>query len=98
MVMLRNLKSLGSRIISKKGSRVIPSPLLFAAGLSLVIGYTALHSSRAADLHRALSERSHMSNKTYTKPADEELRRKLSQMQYAEPQHNCTAPSFRNEF
>ena len=96
--MLRNLKSLGSRIISKKGSRVIPSPLLFAAGLSLVIGYTALHSSRAADLHRALSERSPMSNKTYTKPADEELRRKLSQMQYEVTQHNGTEPSFRNEF
>jgi len=88
--MLRKLKSFGSRFI--------PPPLLFAAGLSLVIGYTALHSSRAADLHRALSERSPMSTKTYKKPADDELRRKLSTMQYEVTQHSGTEPSFRNEF
>lgn len=88
--MLRKLKSLGSR--------VIPSPLLFAAGLSLVIGYTALHSSRAADLHRALSERPPMSTKTYKKPADTELRRTLTPMQYEVTQHSGTEPSFRNEY
>jgi len=88
--MLRKLKLLGSR--------VIPSPLLFAAGLSLVIGYTALHSSRAADLHRALSERPPMSTKTYKKPADAELRRALTPMQYEVTQHAGTEPSFRNEY
>jgi len=88
--MLRKLRSLGSR--------VIPSPLLFAAGLSLVIGYTALHSSRAADLHRALSERPPMSTRTYKKPADTELRRTLTPMQYEVTQHNGTEPSFRNEY
>ena len=86
------------RILKSLGSRVIRSPLLFAAGLSLVIGYTALHSSRAADLHRALSERSPMSTKTYKKPADPELRRTLTPMQYEVTQHNGTEPSFRNEF
>jgi peptide methionine sulfoxide reductase msrA/msrB len=90
MVMPRKLKSLVSR--------VVPSPLLFAAGLSLVIGYTAFHSSRAADLHRALSERPPMSTKTYKKPSDEELRRTLTPMQYEVTQHSGTEPSFRNEF
>jgi peptide methionine sulfoxide reductase msrA/msrB len=88
--MLRKLKLLGSK--------VIPSPLLFAAGLSLAIGYTALHSSRAADLHRALSERPPMSTKTYKKPADTELRRTLTPMQYEVTQHSGTEPSFRNEY
>jgi len=88
--MLRRLRLIGSRVIS--------SPLLFAAGLSLVIGYTALHSSRAADLHRKLSERSPMSTKTYKKPSDAELRRTLTPMQYEVTQHNGTEPSFRNEY
>lgn len=88
--MLRKLKSVGSRFV--------PSPLLFAAGLSLVIGYTALHGSRAAELHRAQSERSPMSTKTYKKPSDEELRKTLSPMQYEVTQHAGTEPSFRNEY
>lgn len=96
--MLRKLKSFGSKIGFKGGARLVPSPLLFAAGLSLVIGYTALHSSRAADLHRALSERPPMSSKTYKKPSDEELRHKLSPMQYEVTQNAGTEPSFRNEF
>ncbi len=36
--------------------------------------------------------------KTYTKPADAELREKLTAEQYEVTQHEATEPSFRNEF
>ena len=36
--------------------------------------------------------------KTYTKPSDDELRQKLSSMQYQVTQHEGTEPPFRNEY
>ena len=39
-----------------------------------------------------------MSTKTYKKPADADLRRTLTPMQYEVTQHNGTEPSFRNEY
>ena len=39
-----------------------------------------------------------MSSKTYTKPEDAELRRKLSPLQYEVTQHDATEPAFRNAF
>lgn len=76
----------------------LPGPLLFAGGLALIFGYTAFHSSRAAESHRALLERPAMSNKTYKKPSDTELRRRLTPMQFEVTQNAGTEPSFRNEF
>ena len=39
-----------------------------------------------------------MSEKTYRKPSDDELKRKLSPMQYNVTQDESTEPPFRNEF
>ncbi len=36
--------------------------------------------------------------KTYTKPSDDELRKKLSSMQYQVTQHEGTEPPFRNDY
>ena len=36
--------------------------------------------------------------KTYTKPADAELRTKLNPRQYQVTQHDATEPAFQNEF
>ena len=36
--------------------------------------------------------------KTYTKPSDEELRRRLTREQYQVTQHEGTEPAFRNEY
>ena len=36
--------------------------------------------------------------KTYTKPSEDELRQKLSSMQYQVTQHEGTEPPFRNEY
>jgi methionine-R-sulfoxide reductase len=36
--------------------------------------------------------------KTYTKPSDEELRRRLTREQYEVTQHEGTEPAFRNEY
>jgi peptide methionine sulfoxide reductase msrA/msrB len=79
------------------GLGFIRSPLLVAGGLTLIFGYTAFHSSRAAESHR-VPERPAMSTKTYKKPPDAELRRALTPMQYEVTQNAGTEPSFRNEF
>jgi peptide methionine sulfoxide reductase msrA/msrB len=39
-----------------------------------------------------------MSTRTYTKPADAELRTKLSPLEYEVTQHDATEPAFRNKF
>jgi peptide methionine sulfoxide reductase msrA/msrB len=39
-----------------------------------------------------------MSKRTYTKPSDAELRKKLTPMQYEVTQHDATEPPFRNAF
>ena len=39
-----------------------------------------------------------MSKRTYTKPADAELRKKLTPLQYEVTQHDATEPAFRNAF
>ncbi|MCB0186784.1 MAG: peptide-methionine (R)-S-oxide reductase, partial [Caldilineaceae bacterium] len=36
--------------------------------------------------------------KNYTKPSDQELREKLTPMQYKVTQHEGTEPAFRNEY
>jgi peptide methionine sulfoxide reductase msrA/msrB len=88
-----------ARLVARLVARsALPGPLLFAGGLALFFGYTAFHSSRAAESHRALLERPAMSNKTYKKPSDTELRRKLTPMQFEVTQNAGTEPSFRNEF
>jgi peptide methionine sulfoxide reductase msrA/msrB len=104
--MWRKLKSIGSRIVSGRPASQrlgpvhagVPAPLLFAGGLALVLGYTAIHSSRAAESRRAHLERPAMSTKTYKKPSDAELRGALTPMQYQVTQNAGTEPPFRNEF
>jgi len=77
--------------------RVLQNPLLVAGGLSLVFGYTAWRS-HAGESRRVRSERPAMSNTTYKKPSDEELRRKLTPIQYEVTQRAATEPPFRNPY
>jgi peptide methionine sulfoxide reductase msrA/msrB len=39
-----------------------------------------------------------MSNRTYKKPSDDELRKKLDKLQYEVTQHDATEPAFRNKY
>ena len=78
-------------------TRLLQNPLLVAGSLSLVFGYTAWRS-HAGELRRARSERPAMSNTTYKKPSDEELRRKLTPIQYEVTQRAATEPPFRNPY
>jgi peptide methionine sulfoxide reductase msrA/msrB len=78
----------------------IRSPLLLAGVLSAVFGYAAWRSSSASEPLRpaAASQRATMSNKTYTKPSDDHLRRTLTPLQYEVTQNAGTEPPFHNTY
>jgi peptide methionine sulfoxide reductase msrA/msrB len=84
--------------MEKRLRQLLRSPLLVAGGLSLAFGYTAWSSHAASDSRRAASERPVMSNTTYKKPADEQLRKTLTPLQYEVTQRAATEPPFRNPY
>ena len=67
--------------------------------LALLTSVAAAAAPRASAQATARSvNRDRKVTTTYTKPSDEELKKKLSPMQYRVTQHEGTEPPFRNEF
>jgi peptide methionine sulfoxide reductase msrA/msrB len=70
--------------------------LLGALSGAAVIRYTMLSNRSVADAQPPRSKV--MSTRTYAKPNDAELRKKLTPLQYEVTQHEATEPPFRNTF
>ena len=66
--------------------------LLFAAWLSLA------GDVDSASVHAQASRSTPMSTRTYKKPSDAELQKKLDKLQYEVTQHDATEPAFRNKY
>jgi methionine-R-sulfoxide reductase len=67
--------------------------------LALLASMAAAAAPRASAQATARSvNRDRKVTTTYTKPSDEELKKKLSPMQYRVTQHEGTEPPFRNEY
>ena len=66
--------------------------LLFAAWLSLA------GDVDTASVHAQASRSTPMSTRTYKKPSDAELQKKLDKLQYEVTQHDATEPAFRNKY
>ncbi len=86
-----------------RGGLTTAGARLFLAVLPLALGALAgCRSSAAAE--KGPDQQPHgprtatMSKKTYTKPADDVLRRKLTPMQYEVTQKDATEPPFHNEY
>jgi methionine-R-sulfoxide reductase len=69
---------------------------VLALGVLAACGAAGPGRADAAE-ERAMSETAGQDPR-YTKPSDEELRRRLSEMQYQVTQHEGTEPPFRNEY
>jgi methionine-R-sulfoxide reductase len=68
-----------------------PRLVVVVAGISLVLGAIAARSQGSASTKKGEAV-------TSTKPSDEELRKKLTQLQYQVTQKEGTEPPFRNEY
>jgi peptide methionine sulfoxide reductase msrA/msrB len=66
--------------------------------LVAVIGCAQSQSAPLPATNAAVTKGESMSQSRYTKPSDDELRKKLTRMQYDVTQHDATEPPFRNEY
>lgn len=68
------------------------------AALSTLVGILAWSGAAGAQARPVTSTRSQSPTRTFVKPSDAELKKKLTSLQYAVTQHEVTETPFRNEY
>lgn len=82
-----------------RGARIsFAGPLAAGVMAALLCVAPACAQSKSADAAPASASKSPSSGKTFVKPSDSELKKKLTPLQYAVTQHEDTETPFRNQY
>lgn len=93
---LNRMNEMRNRLMaSPKGLRVVAVAIISAGIAFVVLGSQALLSAESANIRSAATE---MKLPPRDKPTQDELKRRLSPMQYRVTQESATEPAFSNEF
>ena len=102
---MRIVKRVPARALARRALLVLAAALAVALSLTsldaVLLGApraTAEPRTTQPSAPRATSRSKPMTERTYVKPADAELRKKLTPLQYEVTQHDATEPPFRNAF